>query len=504
MSSEASNTLATAVVIPSPAAVAQEATGQTRTLSHAVAWTGLGRWTTQLLTWASTIIVARILAPSDYGLFGMATIYTGLVAVISEFGLGQAIVTIREMSGAQVAQINALSITAGCLLFGLSCAAAHPLGRFFNSPKLPSLIVVMSIAFLMSGMQVVPDALLQSNLRFKLLASFDIARALTQSLTTVALALLGFGYWSLGFGTVAGAFVAAAAALIARPHSLAWPRFSRIKHALRFSSDVLGSRVAWYAYSNSDFLVAGRMLGPASLGSYTIAWTVAATPVEKITNMLSRVTPAFFSAVHHDKHRMRRYLLGITDGLSMLTFPASIGMALVADQFVLVFLGPKWLAVVMPLRLLALCAAMRSITTVFPNMLFAMRDSRFVMWNTVISAIVFCTGFYFSSRWGITAIALTWLVLYPVITAPYVWRTLTAIELPVWEYFRSMFPAIRASLCMVMAIAGTRALTSPTLPPVLRLLVLIATGILAYAATLWFVDRQHVREIYTRLRRGEI
>ena len=197
------------------------------TMVRALAWTGAGRWATQLLTWVSTIVVARILAPSDYGLIGMATIYLGLVAVVSEFGLGQAVITMREMSEKQVAQLNSLSIAAGALLFGISCAVAGPLGKFFHSPKLPPVVVLMSLSFLISGTQVVPDALLQGDLRFKLLASFDTAKALVQALTTVALALLGFGYWSLALGTLAAAVVAAAMAVIARPHSLAWPRWKK-------------------------------------------------------------------------------------------------------------------------------------------------------------------------------------------------------------------------------------------------------------------------------------
>ncbi len=315
-----------------------------RTLVRAVAWTGAGRWATQLLTWGSTIVVARILAPSDYGLFGMATIYLGLVALISEFGFGQAVITLREMSAKQIAQLNSLSIAAGALLLGISCAVAGPLGRFFHSPKLPPVVAVMSLSFLISGAQVVPDALLQRDLRFKLLASFDTVRAVFQAGTTVVLALLGSSYWSLALGSLAGAVVGAAMAVIARPHSFAWPRLKEIKHALKFSGDVLTARVAWYAYANSDFLVAGRILGQAPLGAYTVAWTIASTPVEKITNMISRVSPAFFSAVQDDKPHLRRYLLGITDGLSLLTFPASLGMALVADQFVRVVLGAKWAA----------------------------------------------------------------------------------------------------------------------------------------------------------------
>ena len=470
---------------------------------RAFAWTGAGRWATQLLTWVTTIIVARILAPSDYGLIGMATVYLGLVALISEFGLGQAVITMREMSGRQVAQLNSLSIVSGALLFGISSLVAAPLGKFFHSPKLPQVVIVMSLSFLVSGAQVVPDALLQGDLRFKLLASFDTARALVQALTTVALALLGFGYWSLALGPLAAAVVAAVVALIARPHSLAWPRWKEVQHALRFSGDVLGSRVAWYAYSNSDFLVAGRVLGQAPLGAYTLAWTIASTPVEKITNIITRVTPAFFSAVQDDKPHLRRYLLGITNGLSLLTFPASLGLALVADQFVLVVLGAKWVPAIMPLRLLAVYAAMRSITTVFPNMLFAMRHSRFVMWMSVVSAVIFPAAFYFSSRWGTTGIAVTWILLYPVITAPYIWRIFAATDLPLGTYLQSMLPALKASVVMIMAVLGVRAATPIAWPLLVRFAVSVLAGVLAYAGVLFIAERQRIRDVYRLLRGGE-
>lgn len=487
--------------LPDPALEPKHGDG---TMLRAVAWTGVSRWAIQLLTWVSTIVVARILAPSDYGLIGMATIYLGLVSLISEFGLGQAVITLREMSSHHVAQLNSVSVAAGGLLFAISCVMAAPLAVFFHSPKLAPVIVVMSISFLVSGAQVIPDALLQSDLRFKLLASFDTTRVLIQSLTTVSMALLGFGYWSLAAGGVASAVAAASMALIARPHRFSWPRWQDIKHALGFSGDVLGSRVAWYAYANSDFLVAGRMLGQAPLGAYTIAWTIASTPVEKITNMITRVTPAFFSAVQNDKARLRRYLLGITEGLSLLTLPACVGMALVADQFVQVVLGPKWISAVLPLRLLALCAALRAITTVFPNMLFAMRHSRFVMWNTIVAAVVFPPAFYISSRWGTGGIAFTWLAIYPLITAPYLWRTFVATDLSVWTYLRSMLSALRASLIMTLAILAVRAVTPATWPMMLRFAISVGAGAISYGAILFLLDRRRLGQLFQSLRRAEL
>ena len=164
-----------------------------------------------------------------------------------------------------------------------------------------------------------------------------------------------------------------------------------------------------------------------------------------------------------DKPHLRRYVLGITDGLSLFTFPASLGMALVADQFVMVVLGAKWASAIIPLQLLALYAALRSITTFFPYMLFALRQSRFVMWNIVIAAIVFPAAFYYASRWGTTGIGVTWVLLYPLSAAPIIWRTLVATELSVWSYLRSMVPALRASLVMVVMVLGVRFVTPASL-----------------------------------------
>ena len=123
------------------------------------------------------------------------------------------------------------------------------------------------------------------------------------------------------------------------------------------------SSMAWYAYSNADFLVAGRMLGQAPLGDYTVAWTISSAPIEKIGNLITTLTPAFFSAVQNDKAELRRYLLRLTEMLSYVMIPASVGITLTASYLVPVLLGEKWIGVIGPLRLLALLIRVRLVRT---------------------------------------------------------------------------------------------------------------------------------------------
>ena len=152
-----------------------------RSLVQGVAWSGAAKWSTQALSWVATIIVARLLTPDDYGLVSMAAVYLGLITLISEFGLGSAVVVLRQLSNEQIAQLNGLSVILGCLGYALSCAGAVPLGHFFLSRKLPLVLVVMSFSFVIMSFQSVPAALLQKDLRFKTLSLIDATKGIAQA-----------------------------------------------------------------------------------------------------------------------------------------------------------------------------------------------------------------------------------------------------------------------------------------------------------------------------------
>ena len=162
-------------------------------LVRGVAWTAAVKWLTQLVTWGMTVVVARLLAPSDYGLVGMAAIYINLFTLFSEFGIGAAVVTMQDLTADQVSQLNTLSLLLGILGSIISAAAAIPLGKFFHAPNLPLVVIVLSCGFIFSGIRTVPYSLLQKELRFKLLAAIEGLQGLVQALFTLTLALLGFG-----------------------------------------------------------------------------------------------------------------------------------------------------------------------------------------------------------------------------------------------------------------------------------------------------------------------
>lgn len=461
-----------------------------RALVHGIAWTAGAKWATQIITWASTIVVARMLTPNDYGLVGMAAVYLGLVSLVSEFGIGAAIITLNDLTDESIEQLNALSLGVGVAMFALSCAVAKPLAIFFHSPQLVMVVLVLSSSYVVGSFRSVPNSLLQRDLQFRDIAAIDSARAVFAAATAVTLALYGLHYWALVLSEVGGVFLATALTVIRRPRKFAMPKFGTIEAAVSFSRDVLVSRVSWFVYSNSDFLVAGRVLGRASLGAYDFAWTLINLPVEKVTAMIGSVTPGIFSSVQSDVSQLKRYVLGLTEGISLIAFPFSIGAALVADDLIHAVFGERWAAAVVPLRLLAAYTTIRSIMPILSPALTVMRRTRFLMWYSITLAVTYPGAFFFASRYGIIGIAGAWVILYPLSAIPLWWLTFKLIA-PASEYFGSLRAATVSVAIMAASVGAALYLLPADYPRLLRLGIEVAIGAATYVgAVLWlFPDR---------------
>jgi len=270
--------------------------------------------------------------------------------------------------------------------------------------------------------------------------------------------------------------------LAKRRHRLAWPRPSFLKHAIRFSREVLGGRLAWYGYSNADFVVAGRMLGQTVLGTYTVAWNLANSPLEKITSLVGGVTPAFYSAVQQDRGALRRYLLRPTEAISLIMFPVMVGMALVSRDVVLSVLGQKWQGAIAPLQLLALYVCVRSIMPLIAQVLMVTGDSGFVMWNGIISLVALPVAFVIGSHWGAQGIAAAWVVAYPINAVPLYLRASRRISLSRAEFWHVLLPAIHGTLLMALVVLVVQLLLSGHCTMVTRLLIQLFSGAIAYIA----------------------
>ena len=465
--------------------------GLDRRLVSGVVWTAAAKFGTQIITWGCLLLLARLLSPADFGIVSMSTIFLGFVNIVAEFGIGSAILVMRELTENQIRQIHALSVILGFAMTGMTVLAAKPMAAFFRKPELLTVVPVMGLGFAISGFRVVPQSLLARDIRFKTISSIEAGTAVIQSLMSLLLAWLGMSYWALIIGSLTGGLFSSLRFNFVSPCRFERPIFQQVREQLTYSQRILVARAAWYGYSNSDFAVAGRILGGSALGVYTMAWNLANAPVDRIVTLILRITPSVFSAVQHDNAALKRYLRVVTEGMAIVLFPVGFGIALVADVAVPTLFDKRWAGAAMPVRMLALCAVIRCLVSVSSQVQETVRDVRYTMWQSLVCLAVLPASFWYGSRWGATGIATAWLICYPILCLPPLLRTLHKIHMAKREYLRSLSPAGIASIVMVAAVLFLRH-SVHGLRPMIQLILDSAWGAAVYVGVLLLFFRSRV------------
>jgi O-antigen/teichoic acid export membrane protein len=485
-------------VIPKPDHSATEsgspasAARMDQSLAHSLAWRAGSDWFSQILSWASFLIVVRLLTPADFGIVAMAMVLWAYLRYLGEFGIPQTIVTLRDLNQDQLAQLNSVALLLGLVSFGLGATLAYPLAAFFKTPQLVSVVVVTCAGLIPMGFRAVSEGLLSKEMRFRTLSLLDAISSIIGAIATLLMAYFGWGYWSLVLGNLARYTVRSVLVVAARPHRFALPRRGSIGGPLTFGWHVLVSVVASSAYEKLDNVTAGRMLGQAALGIYGMAWTLANVPMEKLTTLVTITIPSYFAAVQTEPAALRRYLRTLTETLALTTFPATIGLALVARDLIPLALGHKWDGVIVPLEILSVYVTFRSIVALLAKLLTAVGNPRFVMWDDLAALIILPAGFYVGSHWGTSGIAWGWVAGYPFVALPLYWKTFKTLEMPVRDYLRALRPALHGTVAMVLAVGLLKWTLLPKGHLLLRLVLEIATGASAYLSTLYLLHRERM------------
>jgi O-antigen/teichoic acid export membrane protein len=462
-----------------------------RSLARNLTWRAAGDWVSQLLSWASLLVVVRLLTPADFGIAAMAVILLPYLRYLGEFGIPRTIINMRDLTDDQIAQLNTVGGLLGIGCFVIAALLAKPFAMFFRTPALTLVVMITCLALITDGFRAVSEGLLCKEMRFGLLAWFEAIRAIVAAIATLTLAFLHFGYWALVWGNLLASFTRSALILGARPHAFARPRLECIRAALRFGRHVMVSMVALNSYQRLDNLTAGRVLGQTALGFYGMAWTLANVPIEKVTSLVTTVIPSYLAAVQDDAAALRRYVRTLSEAIALLTFPATIGLGLVAHQLVPIVLGPKWNGMIVPLEVLSLYAGFRSVMALVPKVLTAVGNPRYVMWNDLAALVVLPIAFFVGSHWGTGGIAWAWVIAYPIVVVPLYRKTFRAIGMPLREYLRALRPALEGVLAMTAAVLAVKWLFHPArIVPLLIAEIIIGTA--AYAAMLLLFHRRRV------------
>jgi O-antigen/teichoic acid export membrane protein len=376
-----------------------------------LSWSFLGALGHAVLQFVAIAVLSRLVTVEEFGTAAAATVVAGLAVVLSQLGIGAAVVQARRLERADIASAFVLATALGLLLGALLIALAPLLGPIVGLPDDASYLQLLSIVLLLGAMSVVAQGLLQRQMRFRALALVDLVSYGIGFLgTAVTLAAAGFGAVSLIWGQIAQAAVSAVMyyALVrheVRPRSL--PAMVRSGRRLfAFGSAWSLSQLGNWTATNGDNLVVTSMLGPASLGIYARAYQLLVQPANLIGSVADKVLFPAMSRIQDDHGRLSRAYVTANSLLAMLTLPASVLLFVLAPEIVAILLVPGWEAVALPLQIFAVVLLPRTAYKISGSLTRATGAVLGGAWRQWVYAGEVVLGCAIGSRWGINGVAV--------------------------------------------------------------------------------------------------
>lgn len=464
---------------------------------QSVSWSGMSQVVSQGFQLIVSIILARLLLPEDFGVIGIALVFIAFMSTISELGLGAAIIQRKDINEKHLSTSFWVNIFLGIILCTITLVIAPLIADFLEESSIISVISVLSIGFVISSFGIVHRALLLKKIDFKKVAIVEIGSAVFFGITSIILAIFGFGVWSL----VAGSLVKNFTSLIFLWVVCSWRPlmifdFRSFKELFHFGKNVMGSGIIQRIIFNADYFLVAKFLGATSLGLYILAYEIAFFPLMKISPAISRVMFPVFSAVQNDNNKLKNGYLKMIKYTSMVTFPLLAGLIVIAPKFIPVLVGEKWVPMILPLQVLCVAGMFKSIGTHVGSILLSKgRSDIQIKWDVFV-AIVVPVAILIGVQYGITgvavAIAVTTVLLFLIIHK----ITIDLIDLSLFDFLKAFYPATISSFVLILAMLLFQKLNMLiSLDDVLYIVCLETVGIVFYMFAIWKIDRESIKEI---------
>jgi O-antigen/teichoic acid export membrane protein len=466
-----------------------------RQLVIGLRWLTVGRLLGQGFSWASTIIVVRLLDPSDYGVMAMAMAVIGLFGLVNDLGLGAALVHQASLDRRIVREVFGATTLLSLAAFMALQFAAPLAASFFGEPSLTAVLRAVSVPLIWASVGTVHAAILSWRMDFKGRSVADFLQLFIASLVTLGVAWRGHGVWALVGGHIVGQAVwAAVCVLRSRYWCLPSFTFGASRHRLyAFGTYLTLERTLWYLYSQSDSLIVGRRLGDVVLGYYSVALQIATLPMDKISGILNTISFAAFSRLQHDHARAGAYLQRSLRLIGLLAFPVCFGLSAVSNELVDVFLGSKWRGAAVPLGLLSLTVPLRLLAAQLSPAIQGIGQPRIALRNLVIISAIMPVAFVLGSNWGLEGVVYAWVLIYPLLFVVTMRLTLPLLNLQLGGILRLLYPCILSATAMWLSVRWLRAIVDASSST--TLFVSVSAGALVYAAMLAVLDRNALLEL---------
>lgn len=463
-----------------------------------------GQWGRLVIQLGSTMVLARLLTPGDYGLIGMVLALTALAETLKSMGLSTVTVQRRSIDQAQLSLLFWVNVGLGLAVAALVVAVAPLIARFYGQPELTGIAMGLSASFVFGGIGAQHVALLNRRMQFGTIARIEITVMLVSVVVAIVAAWFGAGYWSL---------VAFHALQPLTRTLLAWRRTrwmpSRPAGAddaramLTFGANLSGFEVLAYFARQADSILVGRFLGAEQLGIYAKAYGLLLLPIQQIQGPVHRVAIPVLSKLQDEPERFRRYFCTGLRSVGFVVIPGVTFLIVAAEEVVLIVLGDQWVDAVGVFRILGIAGLVKALSHSNGWLYIALgRARRQVAW-AAISAPLTVLSYVVGLRWGIEGVAAGYSIMSVLLFLPSIWNATHGTPVSIGDLLRTAQRPAAASV--LGAIAATAARTAVGDAPILLSLASMAAAygvVVAAVIALWPTARREAQETLQLVRGG--
>jgi O-antigen/teichoic acid export membrane protein len=381
--------------------------GLKRKVTRGVTWTTGLHLISKAAELVFTAILARLLAPTEFGVVAAALVFITFAKLFVEIGVGATIVQLPDLTRYDVRTGGTIVTLSAALFFVATQLAAPAAAALFGIAEVEGVLRLLAFVFLLQAIGVIPENLLIRRLKVRRVMMVEtVARLIGYGAVGAVCAWAGLGYWSLAIGALAEVTIKALTlAAMVRPPLMPLLHGPSLRRVMSTGASFSLSRILNYVATSADKVIAARYLGAAGLGLYTRAYHLMSVPADLYGRVGDRLVFPAMAACQHEPERVRRAFLSGTSITATLGIPMTVVLVLLAPEIITFLLGQNWIGVIPPLMVLAAASYFRLGARVGGSLLRATGSFQSLIWTQAGYAAAIVLGCLLIAPFGVSAIA---------------------------------------------------------------------------------------------------
>ncbi|WP_137673921.1 oligosaccharide flippase family protein [Agarivorans sp. Toyoura001] len=463
-------------------------------------WVAMGKIVTQLLRWAMTFWVIRLLSPDDYGLVAMSDVLFGFLNLLLASLFTSSIIQEKNLTKQSLKQLFGAIILSHIGFFALQYSLADVAGSYYQSEVVSKILKVNAWCFIILALEVIPAALLAKNMEFKRVSIIAAVANIVAAVSTLAMAFMGYGFWALVIGEIIFIGLRASLTFAAKPiNFLPSFKISDITPMLKFGGMLSIQAVCYYVFMHMDVAIAGRIMTPTEVGLYAIGLQVALMPQKKIMPLLRQVAFPAFSQIQDQPQLISSYVLKAQRLCISLTLPIFWGLASVTDLVIPLLLGEKWIGAIIPTTIILMIMPLRFSEELFTPALKSLKKVNHTLINISFMLVIMFISIIVAANHGAIGLALAWLGGFPLAYLIVAWRNSRIFATPLSRFLKLLVAPMISGACMFAVVFVSKSMLDTSV--LLKLTIQIGLGGITYLGLMLLLDRASIEEIATMLKK---